>query len=401
MSGTLLVTPEPGFEAQVKRAFDGELEAARWWDERLPRLEPESAVREIARTGPAVVVIGPGLTPSVGLALAESFDVLFPEVCVVLAARPTTRLWEQALRAGVREIIPTGADDDQVHDALARAVAAAARRQGASAGTAQRDETPRGRVITVLSPKGGAGKTTVATNLATELAAAAPGRVAVLDLDLQFGDVASALGLGPQSTMADAARLDGRLDSTAIKVFLEPHPSGLYALVGPHFPAEADEVSAMTAGHVIDILAGEFSYVVVDTAAGLDEFALAALERSDDLVLVCVTDVPSVRGLRKALDAVDLLGMSRAQRHLVLNRSDDRVGLSARDVEATIGLPVEASVPTSRAVQISINQGSPVVESDPRSPAGRVLADFARRFAPDAAPASESHGRRFSRKDSR
>jgi pilus assembly protein CpaE len=240
----------------------------------------------------------------------------------------------------------------------------------------------------------------VATNLAAQLAAGAPGRVVIVDLDLQFGDVASALGLGPQSTMADAARADGKLDSTALKVFLEPHPSGLYALAGPHFPAEAEDVSSATAGHVIDILAAEFAYVVIDTGAGLDEYALTAAERSDDLVFVCVTDVPSVRGLRKALDAMDLLGMTKARRHLVLNRSDDKVGLSTRDVEATIGLPVDASVPTSRSVQISINQGSPIVASEPRSPAGRALSELAERFSHQPGPVM-ARNRRFSRKDAR
>jgi pilus assembly protein CpaE len=402
VTGTVLVTPDTEFEAQVKRAFDGDLDADRRWEDRFTRLQPETAVREINYGDPAVVVLGPGFAPQTALALAESFDLLFPEICVVLVAKPTTRLWERALRAGVREIIPVGADDDQVHEALSRAGAAAARRQVSSSIAAQKreEEPPRGRVITVVSPKGGAGKTTVAVNLATGLAQSAPGRVAIVDLDLQFGDVASALALGPQSTVADAARLGSHLDSTALKVFLEPHPSGLYALVGPHFPAEAEEVSAVTASHMIDILAGEFSYIVVDTAAGLDEFALAAIERSDDLVLVCVTDVPSVRGLRKALDALDLLGMTKSRRHLVLNRSDDRVGLSSADVEATIGLPVVASVPTSRSIQISINQGMPVVASDPRSSAGRALSGVASRFVDEAtATTGASKARLFSRKD--
>ena len=395
---TLLVTPEPGFEAQVKRAFDGELDAERWWDDRLPRLDPETSARMIAQHQPGVVVLGPGVTTPVGVAVAESLDVLFPDVCVVLVAKPTTRIWEQALRAGVREIVPAGADDEQVREAVGRAEAAAVRRQ-ASGAAVVRQEAPRGRVITVLSPKGGAGKTTMATNIATQLARSAPGRVVIVDLDLQFGDVASALALGPQSTVADAARLDGRLDSTAIKVFLEPHPSGLYALVAPHFPAEADEVPPATAGLVVDILAAEFSYVVVDTAAGLDEYALAAAERSDDLVLVCVTDVPSVRGLRKALDVMDLLGMTKQRRHLVLNRADDRVGLSARDVEATLGVNVAGSVPTSRAIQIGINQGSPVVESDSRAPAAKALAEFASRFVQEPAAAAAGRSRLFSRKD--
>ena len=403
MTATVLLTPDTEFEAQVKRVFDGDLDFSRWWDARMPKLDPDTAAREIARTGPAVVVVGPGLAAPVSLDLAASFDLLFPEICVVLVAKATTGFWEQALRSGVREIIPTGADDNEVLQGLSRAGAAAVRRQAGTGPAAPNLDVARGRVITVMSPKGGAGKTTVATNLAVQLAHAAPGRVAILDLDLQFGDVASALGLGPQSTMADAARAQGKLDSTAIKVFLEPHPSGLFALVGPHFPAEADDVSADTAGHVVDILAAEFSYVVVDTAAGLDEYALAAAERSDDIVFVCVTDVPSVRGLRKALDALDLLGMTRQQRHLVLNRADDRVGLSAKDIEATLALGVDAFVPTSREVQISVNQGEPIVESDPKSGPGRALRDFAGRFVEDPpVPASVSpKGRRFSRKDSR
>jgi pilus assembly protein CpaE len=398
VTATVLVTPDTEFEAQVKRAFDGDLDTERRWDDRYTRLQPDTAVREINYGDPSVVVLGPGFAPQTALAMAESFDVLFPELCVVLVAKPTARLWERALRAGVREIIPDDADDDQVREALSRAGAAAARRHVSSGTAAQKVELPRGRVISVLSPKGGAGKTTVAVNLATALAQSAPGRVAILDLDLQFGDVASALGLGPQSTVADAARLGSHMDSTALKVFLEPHSSGLYALVGPHFPAEAEEVSAVTVGHMIDILAGEFSFVVVDTAAGLDEFALAAVERSDDLALVCVPDVPSVRGLRKALDALDLLGMNKAHRHLVLNRGDDKVGLSTEDVEATIGLPVATSVPTSRSIQISINQGVPVMTADPRSSAGRALGSLAGRFVAER-PAAASRGRLFSRKD--
>ncbi|HET7722925.1 MAG TPA: AAA family ATPase, partial [Acidimicrobiales bacterium] len=332
-----------------------------------------------------------------------SFDLLHPEVCIVIVAKPSTRLWERALRAGVREIIPTGADDDQVHDALTRAGSAAARKRASTGAIARQEEEPRGRVITVLSPKGGAGKTTVATNLAARLAVSSPGRVAIVDVDLQFGDVASALGLGPQATVADAARLGSHLDSTALKVFLEPHSSGLYALVGPHFPAEADEVTADVVGQIIDLLAADFDYVVLDTAAGLDEYALAAAERADDLVLVCVTDVPSVRGLRKALDAIDLLGMTKARRHLVLNRSDDKVGLSAGDIEATIGVAIEASVPTSRSIQIAVNQGMPVVQSDPKSPAGKALSGLASHFvdAPTAAAAAPERSRLFSRKDAK
>lgn len=388
MSLMLLVTGDTDFEAQVKRTFDGDIDAERWWDPQLSRLHPQKAVQAIAAKRPAVVVLGPGLPVPAALDLAAGLDVAHPEICVVLVAKPAARLFELALRSGVRDILPQGGGDDVVREVLDRAEAAAARRQQAVRTASEAPEIPRGRVITVMSPKGGAGKTTVASNLSVRLGLAAPGRVALVDLDLQFGDAGSALGLGPESTVADAARAGDSLDSTSLKLFLEPRPGGVYLLAGPHFPAEADEIDAATVGQMIDILAAEFDYVVVDTASGLDEYGLAAADRSEDLVLVCATDVPSVRGLRKALDAFDLLGMTRQRRHLVLNRANAQVGLSPKDVEATLGVTFDAAIPSSRSVPISTNQGSPVVESEPRSLVGKALIQFCDSFIRAAGPAT-------------
>ncbi len=407
MTGMLLVTPDTDFEAQVKRAFDGEVEAERWWDAKLPRLHPQQAVQAIADREPEVVVLGPGIPTPAALELAAGLDLSHPEICIVLVAKPTSRLFEQALRSGVREIVMPGCSDGDLRETLERAGAAAARRQRISGRLAEA-APPRGRVITVMSPKGGAGKTTVASNLAVRLGASFPGRVALIDLDLQFGDAGSALGLGPQATVADAARADDKLDSTSLKVFLEPRQGGVYLLAGPHFPAEADDIEPAAVTHMIEILASEFDYVVVDTASGLDEYVLAATEHSDDLVMVCATDVPSVRGVRKALDAFDLLGMTRQRRHLVLNRADARVGLSPKDVEATLGITFDAAIPSSRSVPISTNQGSPVVESEPRSLVAKALAQFADGFGAGAAvgpahspvPAPSATARWFPKRDS-
>jgi pilus assembly protein CpaE len=383
----LLITPDTDFELAVKHALSGRYDEERRWDPSLPRLHPHQAVEKLAAPDSSVVVLGPGLPSAEALDIAAALDVLRPDVCCVVVAKPSGPLYELAIRAGVRELIPPASTPEELARALLRAADAASRRQVTTASRALAAEEKVGRVITVLSSKGGTGKTTMASNLAVGLAKGAPGRVAVVDLDLQFGDVASAISLAPHSTVADAARANGGLDRTTLKVFLEPHPGGFYVLAAPHFPAEADEVSATTVGHVLELLAREFDYVVVDTAAGLDEHALTAAERSSDLVLVCATDVPSVRSLRKALDALDLLGMTGAQRHFVLNRSDARVGLSQRDIEATVGMPVDVSVPSSRTVPISVNQGSPVIASDPRSPVSKALTQLVYRFFVAAPPA--------------
>ena len=382
MTEFVLVTPDTDFEHEVKIAFDGAFDGSRYWDESLGRTHPRQAVEQIDAPPSSVVVLGPGMSTAEAIDLAAAFDGARPDVCTVVVAKPQPKTWELALRAGARDVLATGTTGSELLQALARAAEAAGRRQATASLRAA--EHASGRILTVVGSKGGSGKTTVATNLAASLAKGAPGRVAIVDLDLQFGDVGSAISVNPHSTMAEAARANGKLTRTALKVFLEPH-AGFYALCAPLFPADADDISATTVGHVLDLMAQEFDYVVVDTAAGLDEHALSAIERSSDLVLVCATDVPSVRSMRKALDALDLLGMTTATRHLVLNRSDAKVGLARRDIEATVGLPAHVLVPSSRSVTISMNQGTPVSESDPRSPVGKAFAQLAARFFAAAA----------------
>jgi pilus assembly protein CpaE len=145
---------------------------------------------------------------------------------------------------------------------------------------------------------------------------------------------------------------------------------------------------------------------VVDTAAGLDEHALAAIEQSTDLLFVCPIDVAAVRGLRKELDAIDRLGMTTARRHLALNRADARVGIEPGDVEGVLGMRADASLPSSRAVPFSMNAGTPIVEREPRSPFARSLQELAARFSDGPAPVASTTApagatRRLFRRDAR
>jgi len=252
-------------------------------------------------------------------------------------------------------------------------------------------------VIVVISPKGGAGKSVVASNLALGLAQVAPGKVVLADLDLQFGDVAGALQLVPDHSMADAARLNGNLDLTNLKVFLTPHPGNLYALCAPDSPADGEAVNPAQATKILKLLHEEFRYVVVDTGAGIGEHTLAAMEAATDFVLVGAMDVPSVRSLRKEVETLDQLGMVHQARHFVLNRADSRVGLDVADVEATIGLNVDVSIPSSRTVPLTFNQGTPIVGADPRSPVAKELMKLVGRFA--EVPADATAGGLFRRRN--
>lgn len=394
----LLVTDTSDFEPQVRAAFDGGLNGhLQSWDHRTAEAGMAAALEELVSHSPDVVAIGPVQNLEAALKLAGTIDRERPEISILLVAAPSPDLWQQALRAGVRDVLVPDASPQEIREAFERAMKTAERRRANLTGTPAAESGRGGRIITVLSPKGGSGKTTVATNLAVGIAAHAPEKVAIVDLDLQFGDVANALRLMPEHTMASAAG-QRSLDAMTLKTYLTPHPTGLFALCAPDAPAEGEEISPTAAASVIELLGEEFPYVVVDTASGVSAATLSAIEVSTDVILMCAMDVPSVRNLRKLIEALDALGMTQQRRHFLLNRADSRVGLAAQDVEATVGMRLDVSLPSSRAVPLSLNQGSPVLESDPRSPIARQLSDLAGRFVEHPAATRETTGFRRRRK---
>ncbi len=332
---------------------------------------------------PQVVVLGPQVPAERSFVLAGAVDVAVPATSVVMVAAPDPDLWMSAMRAGVRDVLSPDAGRDDVAAVLARAAdLARARWVAGQAGNSQADH----RVVVVASPKGGVGKTTVSTNLAVGLARSGAGSTVIVDLDVQFGDVASALALAPEYTLPDTVHGAASNDPLVLKTFLTRHPSGLYVVAGSESPAAGDAVTAEQVGRLIDTLSREFRHVVIDTAPGLSDHTLVALEKATDLVLMSSMDVPGVRGLRKELDVLQELNLVPAGRHLVLNMADSAGALSMADVETTVGSPLDVVLPRTTAVPLSTNTGSPLLETGSRDAVARGLQTLLGRLLPDAGP---------------
>lgn len=312
---------------------------------------------------PDIIFVGSALTTETALAIGRTTDEVYPSIDMVLVDEVPLDTMVEVMRSGYRDVLPADVAEDRLREVLRRAEL---HRLKADAPTSIGSAAPMGspdesRTITIVSPKGGVGKTSIATNMAIGLAEAHPSDVVLVDLDLQFGDVASTLDLTPTHTIEEALSPSAASDNLIVKTMLTVHSSGFHVLCGAESPAANDEVTGPQIVRLLSQLSTQFRYVIVDTAGGLTEPTLAALEVTDDIVLVSTMDVACVRGVRKAVELLSQIGLLPASRVLALNLASNQSGMKVKDVEAAVGLPVDIVIPRSNDVQLASNHGIPLM----------------------------------------
>jgi len=344
--------------------------------------------------GETLVVIGPDCPVGEALTFASTLRLIRPAVGVVLARDYVdVNLLQQALRAGVREVVQAG-DAAALSAACQRSFEVSMRLLSTS--PQPPPEAPRGRegqIVTVFAAKGGCGKTSFAINLAVALARHSDRRVCIVDLDLAFGDVAISVQLDPAKTIVDAIPMAGHLDNTGAASLLTRYQPNLEMLLAPTTPGDAEKIPASLIGELLLVLRTIFDFVVVDTPAQFSEHVLTAMDNSAHHVLLTTPDVPALKNLRITLDMLDLLSYPRQIRSVVLNRADSKVGLSLEDVERVVRWPIAAHIPSSREVPISINKGTPLTIAYHGHLVSQAILRFAQQRILEPAAAAAEPGR--------
>jgi pilus assembly protein CpaE len=353
----------------------------------------DAMLEKVVGATPMVIVFGPSFAGQEGLLEVSGFLRERPEVSAVLVVDElSTQMLQQAIRAGFSDVITVSADAAQLVEAIARASAnfdAAAAMAPPVVPAAGGPEL--GRILTVFSTKGGAGKSFVATNLAVSLARRSERPVCLIDGDLQFADDAVMLKLVPQHTIVDAVESMARLDIPLLRSLLIRHDqSGLLVLAGPTEPAFADQIAADDVIRIIDMLRQFCAYVIVDTPSHFTEVVIRVLEESDDIVLVAGMDVPNIKNVKLGLQTLRLLNVPIDKVKLVLNRSNSKVKIDVAEVERALGLRADSLIPSDIAVPQSVNKGVPVVLDAPKSGVAKALVQLSDLIV-DAEP---SRGRR-------
>jgi pilus assembly protein CpaE len=288
------------------------------------------------------------------------------------------------MQAGAGDYLIKPFTSDEVVTAIKRAFEKERRRRHQERGTGSRLVTS-GKVITFYSPHDGAGKTTLAANLAVSLANQSGLPVALVDLNLQFGDLDLVLNLNPERTIADVVPHFQHLDAGLMETFLTPHESGVRLMAAPPRPQYAETVTVYCVQQVLRVLKEGYAYVVVDAASVLNDITLAALDLSDEIVLVTSLDVPSLRNARICLETLRDLHYPKERIRVVINRATGELGIKADEVEEYLEHPTSARIPSEgRVVVASVNRGVPFVTSHPESRVSAAVNELARSFMPTA-----------------
>lgn len=244
--------------------------------------------------------------------------------------------------------------------------------------------THQGRVFTVASASGGCGKTFVSTNLAAYLARSTGGKVLLIDLDMQFGEVAVALHLHPARTIEDFVRdLDELPES--LDDYLVKHAAGFTALCAPTDPLAGENLGPSEITEVLQAARSEFDYIVIDTPPTLNETCLAAFDQSEMLLVMANMDVPSLKNMRRYLETLEKLDVPQARTALVLNRADTGTGIELKGIEPLFPQGFTAVLSTSKQVPWSINMGVPILHGDPKAEITKQLAEGFMKLVPPGA----------------
>ena len=341
-----------------------------------------------------VLVAGPSLGTRSGLSRLKLIREDLPAMSVVLA-------FSRRPDASLREIVSTGAidllqlpvEDKELAEAIQRgidlATASAPAVTAAAVAPAVGQVSPGGpgTVFTISSATGGCGKTFYATNLAYFLTHYTGKRVCIVDLDLQFGEVSTALRLRPKFTIFDALQREDA-DETDLAVHIEEytvaHETGVHVLAAPRDPSEADRISPPDITRVLEAVRARFDFVIVDTPPALAETVLVAFDMSDMLWVMATLDLPSVRNMSVFLSTLDRLKVPTEHVRLILNKAETDVGIDIDQVTRLFPQGFESVLPYAKEVSRSINLGMPVMAASPRAEISSRMANGMNNILPEA-----------------
>jgi len=346
----------------------------------------EEAIKLAMELRPDVIVLDINMPGMDGVAAAEIISQRLSTCPIIMmSVHGEAEQLKRAISAGAREFLVKPFSGDEFATSIRRVHEREVARQEqlqaslpAATTAPVSDDPDEHQVIAIFSPKGGAGRTTIATNLAVALRQETGSRVCLVDANLQFGDVGVLLNLNPKNrSMLDAIE-NGEPDGDIIDSVVIDHSTGIRVLLAPPSPEGADLVTAAYLRKIIDHLRQTHDYVIVDLPSGITDHSLTVMDAADSILVLTALEITTIKNVRLFLEVADQLEYDRAKVRLVINRADAAQGIRIADVEASIRRPIDGTIVSDgRLSVLAVNRGVPFVVSHPESVLSRDVIKLA------------------------
>ena len=343
----------------------------------------EEAIIQAKKLGPDIILMDANVRGGNGIEVIERLSVEAPEAAVIIMSTQGKQEYlQRALLAGAKNYLIKPFDNTELVNMVRQVYKQQQRLRNVLRQGAPSSRQP-GKVISIISNKGGAGKTTIAVNLAVALAERPNARVGILDANLQFGDVATYLNLAPRASIVDAVVERDTLDEVTLETYMTSFNDRLSLLAAPARPEQAEAVTGGSMKAILSQMKKKYEYVVVDTATDLNEITLSVLDESDAIVVLAGSDLPTLKNMKLCLEILQSLKYGEDKVHIVLNRANSAGGLSVQQVEKSLNLKFYATIPSDgKTVLPSINHGIPFVLSNHHSAVAQTVFQLAQKLAP-------------------
>jgi len=333
--------------------------------------EIDKGLEAVRTAKPDIVILQLPKKPDKTLRWAQGTKLEFPDMNIFVTSQDKTpELIISAMRAGAQEFLSRPIDAKELKGAIQKVIKTKEQIK------AQAPES--GRIISVFSKKGGLGVTTVAVNLGVALSQVASKKAALLDLDLQLGDISSFLNLSSTYSILDACNPDNEVDGVKLQSCMTRHKSGVFVLAEPKNPLDSENISPSQINQILGHLQSMFSYVIVDTPHIFDSKTLEAFQLSDHIIIVTVPSIPALRATKKSLDAFRDLGYGPDKVKVIVNRATKKDKISTGEIKKTIHYQVSWVIPNNYKAAIeSVDSGVPLVQDKGSSNVAKSISELA------------------------
>lgn len=361
-------------KVDVGKALDEELSSQfeqMEYVEVIPEVQAlENAYEAVSDFRPDVLVIELNSSgdPKAKLKWAERVKLEFPDTAIFVSSEDNSPdLLMSAMRAGVQEFLRKPVETDRFIEAFERV-----RRIRLGHDGQRRKES--GSIMSLFSIKGGVGVTTLSVNIGVAMSRLTGKEAAIVDLDLQLGDVANYLDLTPTYNILDACGDGDSVDATQLQGCMTHHDSNVFVLAEPKGIVDSNTIKESQVDQILRYLKSMYSFVIVDTPHVFDHRTLAAFSISDYVVLVAVASISSIRATRKSLDFLRSQGYGTEKLKILINRSSKKDDIKSKEIESALDYPVTWTVPNNyRDVIESINSGIPLAGQKRLSNVGKSI----------------------------